>query len=196
MIVRGKKRGFTLLEMLVALAIFAVIGVISSQLVGRIVDHHAVLSERGARLIEIQRAMRVIKRDVMQFVPRKIKGGYGDPRDALLIDNDGLLEFTRNGWRNPLQQRRSTLQRVAYVFDDDELKRYYWNVLDQVPDSRRFEQTLLENVESAEFLIIDEAGDTHSFLPGTGVEMKAIMLRMELPPYGLVERIWELPYGG
>jgi general secretion pathway protein J len=192
-------RAFTLIEMVVALAVFAVIGVISAQLVNRVVDHQSVLSERAARLIEVQRAMHFLKRDVMQMVTRSVKDEFGDSRDALLIDNDGIIEFTRSGWRNPLRQPRANLQRVAYAVEDDTLKRYYWNVLDRDQDSRRFEQTLLTDVRDVEFLLVDDTGNTHGFwLPPkpAGVQPRAILLRMELPPYGFIERIWEFPGAG
>ncbi len=191
-----KRGGFTLIEMLVALAIFAVIGLLSVQLLNRIVDHYAILSERGARLIEVQRAMHILKRDVMQYQPeRGIRSEYDDFKAALEIDDD-VLEFTRSGWRNPLQQPRASVQRVAYALDDNNLQRYYWNVLDRAQDSLPLEQTLLTEVESIEFLALDEVGNSHSFLPlpaGTPPNIKAILMRIEFAPYGFVERIWEIP---
>jgi type II secretion system protein J len=42
-------RGFTLLEMLVALSVFAVLGLMSSQMVNRVLDVHKVAIARGAR---------------------------------------------------------------------------------------------------------------------------------------------------
>ena len=194
-----KRSGFTLVEMIVALAVFAVIGLISTQLVSRVVDHHAVLSDRGARLIEVQRAMHFLKRDLMQLTNRSVRDELGDQREALLIDNDGIVEFTRSGWRNPLRQPRSELQRVAYALEDETLKRYYWSVLDRAQDSRRLEQELLSEVESVEFFVVDRSGNTHAFWPllgDAGQQPAAIGLRIRIEPYGFVERLWEVPASG
>ncbi|MYE52402.1 MAG: prepilin-type N-terminal cleavage/methylation domain-containing protein, partial [Gammaproteobacteria bacterium] len=55
-------RGFTLVEVLVALAVFAVVGLMSAQLMSRTLANHESLSERSARLAEVQRAMLILKR--------------------------------------------------------------------------------------------------------------------------------------
>ena len=52
--------GFTLLEMLVALAVFAVLGLMSSQMVSRVLDVHKIAIARGERLGELQRAMQLM----------------------------------------------------------------------------------------------------------------------------------------
>ncbi len=61
---------------------------------------------------------------------------FGDKESALFgpSKNGFLLEFTRFGWKNLLLSTRSNLQRVAYAFEENELVRYYWPVLDRAPD--------------------------------------------------------------
>src|SRR6056297_2084233 len=97
--------GFTLIEMMVVFGVFALIGVISSQIVSRVVQNQAIMSERGQRLAEVQRAMLIIQRDVMQLVNRPVRDQLGDPLEPLLIGADGLIEFTRVGWRNRSEER-------------------------------------------------------------------------------------------
>ena len=57
-------RGFTLLEVLVALAIFAVLGLMSSQMLTRIIKSPRRAVTRGDQLGELQRAMQIMQRDV------------------------------------------------------------------------------------------------------------------------------------
>ena len=65
--------GFTLLEILVALFIFSVVGMISAQLLGRTLDAYEVLEDRGDRLAQIHRAMFVVQRDMLQYQDRTVR---------------------------------------------------------------------------------------------------------------------------
>jgi general secretion pathway protein J len=193
--------GFTLVEMLIVFSVFAVIGVVTAQIVSRVIDSQAMLAERGTRLAQVQRAMQMIQRDVLQISARGVRDMLGDPLPPLVIDANGLLEFTRVGWRNPLAQQRSELQRVAYLLDDGDLYRTYWPVLDRAPDSEALRQLLLEDVERVEFVAVDRAGNEYSFWPQAsggapldpGQRLAGILMRIEMPPFGLVERIWPVP---
>ena len=127
----NRHSGFTLIEILVALFIFAVVGLISAQLLGRTVNAYEVLDDRGQRLSQIHRAMLVVERDMLQFRNRPIRMAQGEPLPALMIGDEGALSMTRGGWRNPLQRPRSELQRVGYRIQDEKLVRAYWPVLDR-----------------------------------------------------------------
>lgn len=192
--------GFTLLEVLVVLSVFAILGVIASQIVGRVLDNQRALAERGDRLADVQKAMLIIQRDIMQLNPRGVRDELGDPREALMIGADGMIEFTRAGWRNPLQQARSTLQRVGYIVSEETLYRAYWPVLDRSPDSEPILQELLSGVVQVEFFAMDVSGNEHSFWPLLGEygddpasALAGVMMRLESEPFGVVERLWVVP---
>jgi general secretion pathway protein J len=195
-----RQAGFTLLEMLVVFSVFAVLGVMASQIVSRVLGNQQVLSERGERLAEIQRAMEIIQRDVMQVSGRGVRDQLGDPMDPLMIGADGLMEFTRTGWRNPLGRRRAELQRVTYMMQDGDLYRAYWPVLDRSADTEPNLQELLRGVDQIEFFAVDLDGNEHSFWPlldrgesESGSSLGAIMMRIDLNPFGIVERLWTVP---
>jgi general secretion pathway protein J len=190
--------GFTLIEIMVALLIFAVIGMISSQLLSQVIDSHAHLSERGQRTSDVHRAMQAMQRDILQLANRPIRDEYGDMRPPILIGAEGAMEFSRSGWRNPLGLPRAEVQRVSYLVQDNKLLRAYWPVLDRAQDTEPAYQTLLEDVERVEFFAIDTAANEHLFWPALGaspdVGLAGIIVRMEVPPFGVIERVWEVPH--
>ena len=69
--------GFTLVEILVALLVFSVVGLLSARLLSQSVDNQNNLQDRGQRLAEIHRAMRVLQRDILQLSRRKIRDAQG-----------------------------------------------------------------------------------------------------------------------
>lgn len=197
---RNFTSGFTLIEVLVAFLIFGVIGLISSQLMSQTIDAQADLSQRGSRLGDIHRAMQILQRDVLQLMDRPIRDQYGDPLQPLIIGTDGVIEFSRGGWRNPLQLPRAEVQRVGYLVQDNKLVRGYWPVLDRAQDTEPAYQTLLEEVEQVEFFALDASGNEHMFWPLPGRDatdpqtaLAGIIMRIELEPYGVIERVWEVP---
>jgi general secretion pathway protein J len=144
--------------------------------------------------------MQIMQRDVMQMIARPVRDQLGDPLEPMLIGADGLIEFTRLGWRNPLGLPRSDLQRVGYVAQDGDLLRAYWRVLDRAPDTEPVLQALLTGVEQVEFFALDVSGNQHSFWPRAagipddpGARLAGIIVRIEIPPFGLVERLWPIP---
>ncbi len=196
----AKARGFTLLEVIVVLGVFALIGVISGQIISRVLDNQRLLAERGDRLAEVQLAMKILQRDVMQLNARSIRDQLGDSTEPLMIGADGMMEFTRAGWRNPLQLPRAELQRVGYIVQDEDLYRAYWNVLDRPPDAEPNLQQLLSGVQQVEFFALDVSGNEHSFWPLLGdyandpnAALAGIIMRLELAPFGVVERVWAVP---
>ena len=197
-------RGFTLVEILVALFIFAVLGVASAQLVSDVLRQQTQAEERGSRLAEVHRAMTVLERDLLQMVARPIRDGFGDRQEALVLQPDVAIEFSRLGWRNPLGLPRGSSQRVAYQWRDNALIRSYWLVMDRDVDSEVVEQVLLSDVDQVEFAILDRAGNEHLFWPLAGgqagdlgrdesLQPVAVRRTRDLPPFGRVERVWEAP---
>ena len=125
-----KNGGFTLIEILVAMAIFTVIGLASTGVLTSVINSDRLSTERFDRLEELQRAMLTIERDILQIVPRAVRIN-GDPVEAVISggedvfdsDADGL-GFVRIGWHNPqMLLPRSTLQAVGYRIQEQQLLR-------------------------------------------------------------------------
>lgn len=137
--------GFTLLEMLIALAIFSLLAIMSYGGLRTVMAQQEQTEAAAERLSALQKTYLIMQRDIEQFVPRPIRDEYGDTQPALT--GGETLQFTRGGWYNPLNYPRSSLQRVGYARDDQQLVRYVWRVLDRAQDSEPLTEPLLEDVD-------------------------------------------------
>jgi len=140
--------GFTLLEVLIAIGITAMIGLGSWQILNSAIRTNEHTQVKLEELKALQKTMLIISRDLQQVVSRSIRDEYGDYQPALQTKGSLYkLELSRAGWRNPLGDPRSNIQRVAYELNQDEFVRHYWNVLDRSQDSESVYRTLLKGVE-------------------------------------------------
>ena len=159
-------RGFTLLELLVALAIFAVLATVTYGGLVTVLTQRAAVEQQAARLQDLQRSYRLLGRELAQFSARGIRDAYGDVQPSLQLGGQAPgLEFTQGGWLNPLGRPRAELQRVRYVLDQDRLLRFSWQVLDRAQDSEPLEQVLIEGVRSLQVRLLDEANEWHEQWP-------------------------------
>ena len=154
-------RGFTLLEMLVAVAIFAILAVVAHSGLNTVLLTQARVEESARALTELQQAYRWLQRDLEQVIARPVRDQLGGELLPLQAGSrvGVMLELTRGGWRNPAGQDRSTLMRVAYRLDGDTLIRHQWLVLDRAQDSEPLDRELLAGVEALELRWLDASGD-------------------------------------
>ncbi|MBI5041753.1 MAG: type II secretion system minor pseudopilin GspJ [Gammaproteobacteria bacterium] len=154
-----RARGFTLIELLIALAVFAVLAMLAYGGLNTVLNTRALTDQKADALRELQLAYRSVERDIDQWVPREIRDEFGTVRPALTAGSElgAALELTRGGWRNPAEQPRSTLQRVAYSVQDNALVRLTWLSLDRAPDAQPVEQTLLTGVSELRLRFLDAA---------------------------------------
>lgn len=152
--------GFTLIEVLLAMAITAMIAVMAYAGLSAAINAAERHGEIVRRLGDVQTAIGWIVRDLRQSVNRPITDARDNVRPALIggnDDNEELLELTRSGWDNPRGQRRGALQRVHYRLDaDHNLWRDHWLVLDRIDDEDHLQQVkLLAGVQSFKIQFLD-----------------------------------------
>ncbi|HET8712027.1 MAG TPA: type II secretion system minor pseudopilin GspJ [Spongiibacteraceae bacterium] len=149
---QGTVRGFTLLEVLLAMAITAMVAVMAYAGLSAAINAASRHGEMVQRLGDVQTAISWLVRDLRESVERPIVDAHDEMRPALIggTGDDELLELTRSGWDNPRGQRRSALQRVHYRLDaDHNLWRDNWLVLDRIDDEDHLQQVkLLTGVQS------------------------------------------------
>ncbi len=135
---RRTAEGFTLIEVLVSIAIFASLSVAAYQVVSQVQRSNELSQERTQRLNELQRAMVMMDNDFRQMALRQTRTNGEDPAGQLIFWSDYLLDsdakglmFARVGWHNPQQQfPRGEVTKVGYRVKEETLQRVWWRYPD------------------------------------------------------------------
>ncbi|HEY0766721.1 MAG TPA: type II secretion system minor pseudopilin GspJ [Steroidobacteraceae bacterium] len=153
-------RGFTLLELLVALFIAAIMFAMGYGAISQALTSRESLRQQQAHLLELQTAVRVLEQDFVQLASRPVRQAIGDEpaQPALQGSVPGtqpIVALTRGGWSNPAGLQRPGLQRVAYLLENGTLRREYWNVLDPTLASTTVKRDLLQHVKTLTIRYMD-----------------------------------------
>jgi general secretion pathway protein J len=159
---RYAQGAFTLIEVLVAMAIFAILSALAYGTLSQTLLSAEILGDRMDRLQALQRTMRMLSDDLQQLSPRPVRDELGENFAPALntgFQSGFAIELTRSGWNNPMVLPRSTLQRAAYRIEDDKLIRYHWTVLDRTLSNEPVSVILLDGVESILFRFYTANGE-------------------------------------
>jgi len=207
--------GFTLVEVLIAMAITAFVSLLSYQTLSTALAGIESARTESERLHEINRAFTVLSRDVRQMTNRPVRDEFGQMASAVSggeLARDPL-RLTRSGWHNSTGAPRGTLQRVAYRLEEDKLLRLSYPVLDRTTAIEPTETVLIDGVEVFElrFLpsvnalevdrnqVIDRRFWQENWVADVGFTDKiidppaAIEVRVILSDWGELERLYVMP---
>lgn len=194
-----RQQGMTLIELLVALAMFALIALAGQRLLSTAVDVRRQGQAHAQQLQQLGRAMALLESDLEQAIVRPLQLADGSAEPALLSLADGNgLQFTRAGWDNPLQHARSNLQRVRWWADADGLHRGMWMVLDRGEQDVLYPQRLLDGVSQVQWRYLDARGNWLPAWPaGNRAPLpRAVEIQFSHPRHGVLRRVLRLPDGG
>jgi len=194
-----RPRGFTLIEMMIAIAIFTLLSLGAYQVLQGVLRSDEVSRDRGDTLKQLQRAMIIVERDFQQMNARNNRSD--DELTAVPLqagkfmfdsDEDGIA-FTRSGWRNPLSQLpRSSLQRVIYRVKDAKLERLSYIYLDPAIGEEPSKKIILDNVESMLFEFYYEKKWVETWSNKKALP-EGIKMTLTLKRFGEIERLFLLP---
>lgn len=198
--IKRQSSGFTLLEMLAAIAIFSIISLSAWQIFQGVMTSHDVVLNKNERLRQLQYALLLIDQDLQQIADRGTRSDGTVTEQSLFSDSqmldsdDEALALVRYGWHNPDQRLpRPGLQRVFYRLRDNHLERQYHHVLD--PASINVEpvtQVLLNDINALTFQFYLN-GQWHDSLPGDGTFPQGLAITFEMDDLGRIERRYLLP---
>lgn len=200
--------GFTLLEVLIAVAIFGIMAALAYGGLNSVINTKVELEQSQARLAEVQKAVFRIQGDIEGLQLRPVRDSLGQSLPALIyradFSNTPQLELTRGGLRNPMEVKRAALERVRYRLESEKgnktyrLQRQRWVVLDRSHDEEGLRsQTLLTRIKDLKWRFLDSQDvwqatwppENQAALAATGAESvlpppKTVELTLNLPDYG------------
>ncbi|AVV84811.1 type II secretion system minor pseudopilin GspJ [Shewanella putrefaciens] len=193
--------GFTLLEMLIAIAIFAMIGVAANAVLSTVLTNDEVTKNFSTRLKALQQGFGAIERDLNQMVartPRLLEGGRGttvfQTGNELLDSESEALVFYRLGWLNPDGLLpRGSLQSVAYVVQEGRLERWYFPYPEPEFGAEPIKTVIIDNVLSVEYSFFME--DKWERKVEATKLPKAIAMEVDIEGLGKIQRKFLLPLG-
>lgn len=175
----NRQSGFTLLELVIAMAIFALLGLASWGLFDGIVRAQQGTTAHEREFRRLQRAVAVIERDLLQVT-----------EEPVVLQHTGL-QLQRSQWRNPLDLPRSERQTLTYRLDNGVLWRESQG--EGTPIMQR--QKLLDDVRDLSWRLFDRQTGWRSEWP-TGRDAKAPMaveLQLSVGRFEAIRRVLLLP---
>lgn len=194
-----RQQGLTLIELLVALVMFALLALAGQRLLSTAVDVRRQGQAHAQQLQQLARVMALLESDLEQAIVRPLQHDDGSSEPALMSLADGNgLQFTRAGWDNPLQQSRSNLQRLRWWADADGLHRGHWMQLDRGSEDVMHAQSVLPAASQVQWRYLDGRGNWLPAWPaGSRAPLpRAVEIQFSHPRHGVLRRVLRLPDGG
>ncbi len=191
--------GFTLLELLIAIALLALVCAMAYGGLNSLLRTSEQVEQRLARFEALRFAVNQLTTDLQQAALRPVSDPLGEVEPALVVDPQDLhrLDFTHLGWLNPLGRARGTAQRVSYRLQGTDWVRTRWLVLDAQDDGAAVRDTVLAGVDRFEVRVLDFNNTWHRSWPLAQMPPdalpKAIEVSLLLPDFGELTRLVELP---
>ncbi len=194
------QRGFTLVEMLLAIALFAMLSLTALTVFRGVLKNDEITQRKSTQLTQLQRALAIVERDLTQAQARAPTGDKrwpAAPEFAVLQTageegGDFQLLLIRNGWPNPQARLpRATQERVAYRYRQGRLERLSYPNLSS-PQAAARSVLLLSEVTRFQLRYYRQ-GEWFTAWRAGGLLPQAVEIAIDTPALGEVRRIVTLP---
>jgi general secretion pathway protein J len=187
------RAGFTLVEVMISLMIFAVLAGAGAAVLAGAIDNRFAVKAASDRVGDLQRMRGLLRADLGQATARRSRGPTGRPTPQPLMGaaapGDPLLVLNRAGWSNPGEQSRPSLQRVEYRLVGDRLERRVSTHLDGARPGPP--QVLYRGVRDVTVEFVRDGQAAPAFISSLDRPLPdAVRIGMTIRDYGRVEQLF------
>ena len=193
-ILGSSQRGFTLLEILVALFVFAIISVLMTGALRSVMMTQEGTEKNAKRLRELQNALLIFSRDVEQTINRPVINPSGK-EEASFIGEPRYFVFTHLGFANPTGRlAKSSIERTRYLINEHAFFRETWPVIDAAPTTHFNKRQLLAYVSDVRFKYVDKNGRYYytwpPLLQSNQALPRAVSITFTFPDWGTLSQLY------
>jgi general secretion pathway protein J len=167
---RRRSCGFTLIEVLIATAIVALLALLGYRAVAALSDSEDKLSAEATRWRTLDLFFARLEGDLRQAIPRPARsGGTREAAWAAAADaaGNGVLEFSRAGPEFTLEPSSAGV-RLEYRFRDGNVEVLYWASYDRPPGAEPAAYPLVSGVASFRLAYLAKDGTWLDLWPRAG----------------------------
>ncbi|MFO1370373.1 MAG: type II secretion system minor pseudopilin GspJ [Marinagarivorans sp.] len=200
-------RGFTLIEVLIAIVIMAIIATLTGQALHTATTSSDATNDAVKRLNSVDRTWTLLEADLRNAIPRAIVPSMGEPIAPVIANrsNEYWLRVFRGGVVNPLHAPRSELVRIGYRLKDNVLYRDTWVNIASMDERDALKQKLMTEVKDVVIRVLSNsatslaAGPWLQDWPASGVQAntlpRALEVTIQTEDYGEMKRLFPLLAG-
>ena len=202
----ARQAGFTLIEVLIAVVIFALMAAMAYRGLDAILESKRHVNLENEKWKKITLFLTRLERDLSVIVPRSIRDAIKGEANALVgevtasADYDAQLAFTRMGSSEEFNML-SAPQRVGYRLRNNNIEILRWPVLDQASNTKPVVSVLMSDVLALDFRYLDENAQwvtrwAPPVLPparSSDILPKAVEVKLTLKSGEVITRLFDLP---
>lgn len=200
-----RERGFTLLELLVALFIAALMFAMGYAALGQVVRQRESVRAEQQAVDDLQRALRVLTLDFAQAAARPVRDALGRGSEAAVLADPRISQgvfLTRSAGAPVLGASRPALQRVSWALEGGDLVRVSWPAPDRTQTTPERRRVMLKDLRRLQFRFLAPTGEWVTEWPGRfdadagaaqgRLRPRAVEVTLEDARIGVVRRLIEV----
>lgn len=200
-----RSRGFTLLELLVAMFIAALMSAMGYAALNQVVRQRASVQAEQQAVDDLSRALRVMTLDFAQAAARPVRDVLGRGMDAAVLADPRVSQgvwLTRAAGAPVLGAARPALQRVSWRLEGEDLVRLAWAAPDRTQTTPERRRIMLSGVRRLQFRFLAPTGEWRAEWPGGfdadagaapgRLRPRAVEVTIEDARIGVVRRVIEV----